>query len=385
MGKLVMSKRERRRVEVLSQVQAGNLTLTKAAELLGLGYRQVRRVWKRYQSSGDAGLVHGLRGQRSNRRSDAKLRKKVLARYVKEYGDYGPTLAAECLEEEGLSVPVPDLAWLAPGGRAVVEAAPDEAPSAAANEEGTVGRVGADGRFVSRLVRGAGRGWAVLMVMIDDEAGHGVTAREFYEGITEASSSDSFQRYARRGTACRVVFVMRIKHGSLSARDGEPTGAEIFARPLPARNAIWASHAELDVELILAQSKSLRACRAHERNASRPVGEGLAAAANLPTWSRQTDSWMTDFWRNSTLASRWRRRCGGGLASSAVGQHGLGADRVDSGGSRVVAKDWTLRWRNRILQLPSETANSVKGAVSGRDDLRAAGLACCGCSLANAR
>ena len=64
MGKLVMSKRERRRVEVLSQVQAENLTLQKAAELLGLGYRQVRRVWKRYQASGDAGLVHGLRHPR---------------------------------------------------------------------------------------------------------------------------------------------------------------------------------------------------------------------------------------------------------------------------------------------------------------------------------
>ena len=39
-----MSARERKRLEVLSQVQAGRLTLTGASELLGIGYRQVKRL-----------------------------------------------------------------------------------------------------------------------------------------------------------------------------------------------------------------------------------------------------------------------------------------------------------------------------------------------------
>jgi Helix-turn-helix domain len=113
METLEMSKRERRRLEVLSQVGSKKLTLQKGSELLGIGYRQMKRVWSRYQAEGDAGLVHRLRGRKSNRRCDARLRKRVLARYVKQYGDYGPTLAAECLAEEGLVVPVQTLRqWL---------------------------------------------------------------------------------------------------------------------------------------------------------------------------------------------------------------------------------------------------------------------------------
>ncbi len=106
METLAMGKRERRRWEVLSQVVSQQLTLQKSSELLGIGYRQMKRLWSRYQAEGDAGLVHRLRGRKSNRRGDTKLWKRVLARYLKQYGDYGPTLAAECLAEEGLVVPV---------------------------------------------------------------------------------------------------------------------------------------------------------------------------------------------------------------------------------------------------------------------------------------
>ena len=45
-----MSKKERRRLVVLSQLQGGKVTLVKAAELLGLSYRQMKRVWSRYQT-----------------------------------------------------------------------------------------------------------------------------------------------------------------------------------------------------------------------------------------------------------------------------------------------------------------------------------------------
>jgi len=41
MGKLRLSKKERVRVEVMSKVEREGMTLQKAAELLGLSYRQV--------------------------------------------------------------------------------------------------------------------------------------------------------------------------------------------------------------------------------------------------------------------------------------------------------------------------------------------------------
>ena len=59
------------------------LTLVQAAELMAVGYRQSKRIWKRYQADGDAGLVHRLRGKPSARRKPAALRAQALARYRK--------------------------------------------------------------------------------------------------------------------------------------------------------------------------------------------------------------------------------------------------------------------------------------------------------------
>ena len=56
METLTMSKVERRRLEVVSQVRLKKLTLQKGSELLGIGYRQMKRLWSRYQAEGDAGL-----------------------------------------------------------------------------------------------------------------------------------------------------------------------------------------------------------------------------------------------------------------------------------------------------------------------------------------
>ena len=65
-----MSVKERARLGILSKVEADELTLVQAAGLLGVSYRQVRRLRQRYREHGDAGLVHGLRGRPINRGGD---------------------------------------------------------------------------------------------------------------------------------------------------------------------------------------------------------------------------------------------------------------------------------------------------------------------------
>ncbi len=55
-----MSAKERRRAVIMAGVQAGELNLVGAAAVLGLSYRQTKRVWRRYRANGDAGLVHRL-------------------------------------------------------------------------------------------------------------------------------------------------------------------------------------------------------------------------------------------------------------------------------------------------------------------------------------
>ena len=104
MDVMSMSRRERQRLEMLSRVRRGELPLLKAAELLGLSYRQVRRVYRRYVAEGDSGLVHRLRGRRSHRAKADEQRRAVLRRYDERYGDFGPTLAAEHLAGDGLRV-----------------------------------------------------------------------------------------------------------------------------------------------------------------------------------------------------------------------------------------------------------------------------------------
>jgi transposase len=107
-----MSRKELGRVEVMGRVKAGSLRLKEAAELLGLSYRQAKRVWARYRGGGAEALQHGNCGRGSNRAYPAKLRAAVLEQVKARYEDFGPTLAAEHLaSDDGLEVhPIDDLA-----------------------------------------------------------------------------------------------------------------------------------------------------------------------------------------------------------------------------------------------------------------------------------
>src|SRR3974390_1057002 len=105
-----MSEREVRRAGVLGRVKAGELRQLEAATILRLSYRQVKRLYRRYQVGGAQGVVHGNAGRRSNRGKLKAFREKILKivgeRYGGEPGErLGPTLAAEHLEEDhGLKV-----------------------------------------------------------------------------------------------------------------------------------------------------------------------------------------------------------------------------------------------------------------------------------------
>jgi len=105
-----MSGRELQRVEVLARVKSKELKLRDAAELMGVSYRQAKRLWNRYRKRGAGGLKHASVGKKSNRAKPKKFRRQVLGLVRKKYSGeedkrFGPTLAAEHLEaEDGLSV-----------------------------------------------------------------------------------------------------------------------------------------------------------------------------------------------------------------------------------------------------------------------------------------
>ena len=66
-GLVTMSAEEIDRLSVIRRVQEGTLKQVKAAELLGLTTRQVRRLEASYERSGASGLVSRHRGHRGNR------------------------------------------------------------------------------------------------------------------------------------------------------------------------------------------------------------------------------------------------------------------------------------------------------------------------------
>ncbi len=76
-----MSERELKRAAVLSRAAEGEWTLVEAAEGMEVSYRQTKRIWKRYQAEGAAGLVREKYG--------GEVRKR-----------FGPTWAAEQLASE---------------------------------------------------------------------------------------------------------------------------------------------------------------------------------------------------------------------------------------------------------------------------------------------
>jgi hypothetical protein len=101
-GHLLMSEGDRLRKVILEGVRDGRVTLKIAALRLGVTYRQLRRIWKRFQDEGDPGLIHRSRGRPSNRSKPASLRDRAIRRYRERYEGFGPTLACEKLAEEGV-------------------------------------------------------------------------------------------------------------------------------------------------------------------------------------------------------------------------------------------------------------------------------------------
>jgi hypothetical protein len=102
--RIAMSQKERDVLAILRTVVSGERAQSEAARLLGLCDRQVRRLQRRLEQEGDAGLVHRLRGRPSNRRCDPAFRRRVLQSYRRQFSDFGPTLASEKLAGLGLVV-----------------------------------------------------------------------------------------------------------------------------------------------------------------------------------------------------------------------------------------------------------------------------------------
>ncbi|HET7871175.1 MAG TPA: ISNCY family transposase [Terriglobales bacterium] len=100
-----LSQKELQRVTVLSTCLKGELACARAAELLSLSVRHVKRLKKRLREAGEAAMAHASRGRPSHRRLPEEKRKNILRLARTKYVGFNDHHLTEKLNEvEGLTV-----------------------------------------------------------------------------------------------------------------------------------------------------------------------------------------------------------------------------------------------------------------------------------------
>lgn len=355
MGKLKLTVKERRRLELFTSVKGDKLSLRKAAELLKLSYRQAKRSYARYGLEGATGLGHRLRGRVSNRRGAVAQRSAILQRYQERYADFGPTLAAEYLAKESLAVPVQTLRrWLIEEGLWEVTQSRSAHRRWRARKDCFGEMVQMDGShhdwFEGR------RAWAVLMVMIDDATNRSYV--RFFEEETTAAAMTTFQRYVGRHGLPRSLYVDR---DSIYRVTRDATVDEALAGDAPLTQFGRAMQ-ELDIELICAHSPQAKG-RVERRNgvlqdrlvkALRLAGIATLAEANRFVEEEYLAGMDARFQVPPARKADVHRRVPRGVDLALV---------LSFQEPRVVQADWTLGWRRRWFQL---TESNQKLALVGQ-------------------
>lgn len=338
---LRMSQKERTRLGVMQQVKAEQLTLAAAAQVMGLGYRQVKRVWRRYQQQGDKGLVHRSRGRPSNRTKPQKFKQRVLARYEQRYGDFGPTLACEHLSQEGLKVDHETLRrWLLASGAWTLQRRRQKHRSWRERKPCFGQLVQMDGSehdwFEGRAPR------AVLMVMIDDATNR--TYARFAEAETTRAAYDVFEGYLRQYGLPQGLYVDR---DSIYKTTRQPSIEEQLAGE-PPLTQFGRAMKQLGVALDLAYSPQAKG-RVERRNGllqDRLVKElRLAGIHDLDA--------ANAFLEGQFLPQLNRRFC---VKPAQPADVHRGVPRhlkevLSWEEERVVQQDWTVSWQGRYFQI----------------------------------
>jgi transposase len=101
MRTITLNPKQQRRADVLSRLEAGNLTDVEAASLLQVSLRHIRRLRNSYKESSLAGLVHGNTGRSPANQLDAGVRETILDRCGPDgpYHDFNVCHAKDMLKE----------------------------------------------------------------------------------------------------------------------------------------------------------------------------------------------------------------------------------------------------------------------------------------------
>jgi transposase len=102
---VTLSQKELQRVEVISRSVQGTLACDRAAELLALTPRHIKRLKARYRQGSAAALAHASRGRPSHRRLPQRVRDRILGLARTRYAGFNDHhLTEKLVEVEGFSL-----------------------------------------------------------------------------------------------------------------------------------------------------------------------------------------------------------------------------------------------------------------------------------------
>lgn len=219
----MMKQEEIKRLELIKKIIKGELKQVKAAKLIEISVRQVRRLVKRVKEVGVRGIIHQLRGRKSPHRIDGREKEEILRVYEKKFRGFGPTLAVEKLNQVGKKINRETLRqWLLEEGFITRQRKGRKHRLWRERKEYYGEMVQMDGSHHDWL---EGRGpWLVLMGHIDDATSR-VNGRFYdYEGTIPAM--DSFKRYVKKYGIPTSVYLDR--HSTYKVTHYDEWKAKVF-------------------------------------------------------------------------------------------------------------------------------------------------------------
>jgi transposase len=368
-----MSTQELQRVGILARVKAGSLSLSSAATMMAVSYRQAKRLYQRYRRAGAPGLRHGSAGRASNRATPVARRAEVLTLVREKYRGgiaerFGPTLAAEHLaSEDGIAVDHETLRrWMLDAGlwSRARKRSPHRRRRARKAHFGEL--VQLDGSFHAWL---EGRGPdSCLMTLVDDATGrtHGsfsaqetiwaavAVLRRWIEqyGIPQALYTDWKNVYVRPPTAEeQLTGVAPVTQFGRMCRE---LGVRIIPASSPqAKGRIERNHGTHQDRLV----KKLR---------RQAIADLAAANAFL----------AAEYWAEHNR--RFARPPASAEDFHVAVPRGVRFDevfRLET--TRTISNDWVVRYDNRLFQLerqsaypPARATVTVREAADGHVEIR---------------
>ena len=368
-----MSTRELKRAGVLARVKAATLSLSSAARLMDVSYRQAKRLYRRYRDQGGAGLKHRSAGRRSNRGTPARIRERVLKLVRDKYGGavderFGPTLAAEHLAaEDGITVDHETLRrWLLAAG--LWSRARKRSPHRRRRErkEHFGELVQMDGSFHPWFEQRAPA--SCLLTLVDDATGK--TLGRFGAQETIWAAVDVLRAWIARYGIPRALYTdWKNVYVRVPNQAERVTGAE----PLTQFGRMCAT---LGIRIIPASSPQAkgRVERNHGTQQDRLVKKlRRKGIADIETANRFLE---TEYWADHN--ARFARAAVSTDDFHVTRPRGLRLDtvfRLEE--KRTVSNDWVVRYHNRPLQLerqsghpPARSTVLVTEDVAGHIEIR---------------